>query len=61
MRIDITTRGTIIGLLIVLWILGKVIRSIPNLYKRSKDEKGSESYGDLTILVGLRIMGVLLF
>jgi hypothetical protein len=61
MGIDITIRGAIIGLLIVIWILGKVIRSTPNLYKRSKNEKGSESYGDLTILVGLRIMGILLF
>ncbi|MFT5645384.1 MAG: O-antigen ligase [Aureispira sp.] len=60
MGIEITLRGGIIGLLIIIWILGKAVWSIPTLCKESKSKKDSEAYGDLIILLGLRIMGVLL-
>jgi O-antigen ligase len=59
MGIEMTVRGGIIGLLIIIWILGKAVWSIPSLYKESKSKKGLDAYGDLIILLGLRIMGVL--
>lgn len=61
MGVELTIRGGLIGLLILIWILGKALWSIPFLYKESKYKKGSEAYGDLSILLGFRVMGILFF
>lgn len=61
MGVELTIRGAIIGLLVVSWILGKALWSIPSLYKELKHKKGIEAYGDLTILLGFRVMGILVF
>lgn len=61
MGIEISVRGGLIGIFIIIWILGKAIRSIPSLYKESRSKKGSDLYGDLTALLGFRIIGILVF
>lgn len=60
MQNEFTIPGIVVGLMITLWILGKAIRSIPVLYRDSRAKKGSEMYGDLTMLLGLRVLKILL-
>lgn len=59
MQSELTIPGIIVGLLIIGWILGKAIRSIPALYRDAKERKGSDMYGDLTMLLGFRVMKIL--
>lgn len=55
MGIEITIQGAIFGLLILIWILGKAIWSIPSLYKKSQSENGGEACVNLILLLSFRV------
>lgn len=57
---ELTLPAIASGMVVATWILGKAIRSIPSLYEDSKTKKGTEMYGDLSMLLGFRVIKILL-
>lgn len=42
-------------LIIASWILGKILYSIPRLYRNSRYKKGAITYGSLSVLAAYRV------
>jgi hypothetical protein len=47
-------------LIIAVWVLGKILYSIPRLYRNSRYKKGAMTYGSLSALAAYRVMVALI-
>lgn len=45
---------------IAIWILGKILYSIPRLYRNSRDRKGMMTYGSLSVLAAYKVLVALI-
>ena len=47
-------------LIIAVWVLGKILYSIPRLYINSRNEKGAITYGSLSVLATYKVVTTLI-